>query len=1154
MISGNTSFFLRALCSKLALGFTGVAVAAGYTVRVPLQPASHAPSAQIIQLGELPVGVEVQKSLIFMNRGADSTVVGATQALGLGLSVLQDECSGKTLPTGASCLVKTGFTPQSLGAVSAVVAVPHSNAGIPDTFTLRATGIDGSLRLTFNPSYVDFGHVPRGTSSAPRTVQVTNEGALDVWVLDARVFSGAPAFQVVASDCEQLAAGDRCLLTLQFSPSSIGFQQGSAAIELDNGSTPSGLSLAGSGVQAEARLSPSQVNFVGISVGTPSAPQTARLTNTGLAPLGFVRPLISGSNAFAVAGHDCPPSLAPGAGCDIEITATVPDESIRAGALTIMVTGAEKASVSADLFARPRSAQPAIAFSPAILDFGTLGVLESKTLEIAVRSTGNEAATVTGYQLEGTSDYALLNAESCTGSLEPGMECLLRIRLTPTSATTRSGVLRALAVLPEPAAPAALTGSGIAGALSVTPASLHFLNAYPEEPQGKPVLVSNTGTVPVTVSSRSISGSSAAQFSSNGCLGSILQPEESCEVYVEFLPKITGEATAQLMLAHTGEGGMLEVPLFASVVTRPVAQPVLSLFDCPPVSTGEPAQCQAVLRNVGAADFSVTGLYRTGSAFAEPANNCPTSLVPGAQCLVQLGGIFENPGTYQTTVTAVTSAGIVEAVAVQTVAGPDSELLPPAFGTVRAGGFVEAPAVLRNRGSAGTLALSNSPFFTGDPAISVGTSTCATELTPDAQCQITLRCTPANPGAYSGTLSVPTNAGTFTAPVMCVADPAPAPVANLSEITCPIIYQGTQSTCSGTLTNSGNAPLSIGTPARSGAAFGEPAHTCGASLAAGSVCALTLTQTFVNSGTFSTTLAWQLGGAPFSREITATVTGPALALTGPGTGITQVSVPLDQTATLTNTGAGPASVSSASVTGAGFSLLSSTCPEMLAAGSSCAFATRCEATLPAIRTGTLSVSTGAGVKTVPLSCDIRSADVSVSRTTPSLNVGTGSQSGNWVTLTNNGVGPVTIEQLIPDAPNFSLYADSANNGHCGPGRVLVPGQSCQVLETVLGTALNGAMVPYRSSNLMAVRSSGGTHGWVAEYNVFGVAINPFSAPAKLQKGETRTMTFEVLNQAPHALEGITAQLSAPFLSGPLPVSTSECSSLTPGAAAPCRHK
>jgi hypothetical protein len=156
---------------------------------------------------------------------------------------------------------------------------------------------------------------------------------------------------------------------------------------------------------------------------------------------------------------------------------------------------------------------------------------------------------------------------------------------------------------------------------------------------------------------------------------------------------------------------------------------------------------------------------------------------------------------------------------------------------------------LRNAGDADLTIISFT--ITGDFA---QTNTCGTTVAAGANCAIDVTFTPSVPGARTGTMTI-TDDAAGSPRVVALAGTGTAPIVYLSHASLGFGSQGIGTTSAAqrvTLTNTGNAPLTISSIAVSGD-FAET-NTCGASVAAGAQCEISVTFTPTAAGTRTGTL------------------------------------------------------------------------------------------------------------------------------------------------------------------------------------------------------------------------------------------------------------------------------------------------------------
>jgi len=138
----------------------------------------------------------------------------------------------------------------------------------------------------------------------------------------------------VTNTCgSQVTAGNGCNLSVTFTPTVTGADNGTVTISDNAGSGSQTISLTGSGVAAApvATLSKTSLSFASQIVNTTSAPQTVTLTNTGNTSLSIQSVVPTGD----FAASSCPSSLGINGVCTISVTFTPITTGTRNGSITI---------------------------------------------------------------------------------------------------------------------------------------------------------------------------------------------------------------------------------------------------------------------------------------------------------------------------------------------------------------------------------------------------------------------------------------------------------------------------------------------------------------------------------------------------------------------------------------------------------------------------------------------------------------------------------------------------------------------------------------------------------------------------------------------------------------------------------------------------
>ena len=156
-------------------------------------------------------------------------------------------CS-KTLAVKKSCQIEMSFIPNSQVNMvqSAILTIVDSASKTAQTVTMTATVIDPLA--TPSPSSVNFGTVKTGTTSATKTVTVTNTG-LTTTTINSVAISGNFAL-TSASTCKAsttLTAGGKCTLVVTFTPAAKGLRSGQITLTDNALKSPQTIALSGTG-------------------------------------------------------------------------------------------------------------------------------------------------------------------------------------------------------------------------------------------------------------------------------------------------------------------------------------------------------------------------------------------------------------------------------------------------------------------------------------------------------------------------------------------------------------------------------------------------------------------------------------------------------------------------------------------------------------------------------------------------------------------------------------------------------------------------------------------------------------------------------------------------------------------------------------------
>lgn len=156
-------------------------------------------------------------------------------------AVASNTC-GTSVLAGKSCTVGVNFSPTAVGSATGVLTFADSAITGPQTVTLSGTG---SAPVTFSASSIAFSTVKVGTTSAARTVTLTNHLSSALGMTSASASAG---FAVASNTCgASIGAGASCVVGVTFSPTATGAVTGSLTFTDSALTSPQVVTLSGTG-------------------------------------------------------------------------------------------------------------------------------------------------------------------------------------------------------------------------------------------------------------------------------------------------------------------------------------------------------------------------------------------------------------------------------------------------------------------------------------------------------------------------------------------------------------------------------------------------------------------------------------------------------------------------------------------------------------------------------------------------------------------------------------------------------------------------------------------------------------------------------------------------------------------------------------------
>jgi hypothetical protein len=500
-----------------------------------------------------------------------------------------------TAPSGA-CVIKLTFKPGATGARTATLSVSDNATASPQTVTLNGTGTAPTASLSTNG--VNFGFVPKGTTSATMALTVTNTGTdtLNFAAANAVALSGTNAADftiiVATTTCNNGTAvppppgpGNSCVINLTFKPSTAAAEAATLTLTDDSGGTAGTTqiaSLSGTGTAGIASLSTAAVPFGSVPVSTTSSVMNVTLSNTGNGVLQLGNPALSitganpGDFSFA-SGTTCMNlnTFGQGGSCVVSLTFTPTTTGARAATLTFTDDSGGTAGATQTVSLTGTGTAASVTLAPSPVNFGNQPI-NTTSSATAVTLTNSGTASVTlaaanAVTITGTnaSDFTVVTVTgtNCANGLVVAAtngSCVIGVTFKPVGTGPRTATLQ----VTDNASPAtqsvALNGTGTVSNASLAPVNVPFGNQRKGTTSGgTDVTVSNTGTATLNIASITLGGTNPTQFvlgapsSGTACSLTAATPVAAagnCKFSVKFAPTATGAQAANVTVTDDSGG------------------------------------------------------------------------------------------------------------------------------------------------------------------------------------------------------------------------------------------------------------------------------------------------------------------------------------------------------------------------------------------------------------------------------------------------------------------------------------------------------------------------------------------------------------------------------------------------------------------------
>jgi hypothetical protein len=202
-------------------------------------------SAATLNFGTVFVKTSKTAAAITLTNHMSVALIGVTVGITGATSFTQTNTCGTSVPARGTCTITVTFSPTVPGKQTGTVNITDSAVNSPQTIALTGTG---KLPVVVTPLTLSFGTVTVGTTSAAKTVTVTNNlsTALSIGTIN---FTGAnPGDFAQSNTCgTSLASLAKCTISVTFTPKATGTRAAALNINDSANTSPQKVNVSGTG-------------------------------------------------------------------------------------------------------------------------------------------------------------------------------------------------------------------------------------------------------------------------------------------------------------------------------------------------------------------------------------------------------------------------------------------------------------------------------------------------------------------------------------------------------------------------------------------------------------------------------------------------------------------------------------------------------------------------------------------------------------------------------------------------------------------------------------------------------------------------------------------------------------------------------------------
>jgi hypothetical protein len=339
------------------------------------------------------------------------------------------------------------------------------NGGGFDAFVLKVS--ESSAVATLSPSSLTFASQVVGTTSGAQAVTLSNTGNLAMAITGITITGTNAADFAQTNTCgASVAVAANCAISVIFKPTAAGTRIATVSVADSASGSPQTFTLTGTAqaAGAVATLSATSVSFGNQLLNTNSAPRTVLLTNTGASTLTITGVTITGTNGTNYTQtNTCNGSVAANASCTFTLIFRPTATGTRTGTLNIADNSVPSPQTVALTGVGSTTAAAVASLAPASLTFTNQYVNSTSAAQIiTLTNTGNESLGITSILVTGANSTDFAQTNNCGTTILAAGNCTINVTFTPTAAGARAAAVTFTDNAANSPQSIALTGTGVA--------------------------------------------------------------------------------------------------------------------------------------------------------------------------------------------------------------------------------------------------------------------------------------------------------------------------------------------------------------------------------------------------------------------------------------------------------------------------------------------------------------------------------------------------------------------------------------------------------------------------------------------------------------------------------------------------------------------